>query len=156
MEAVNGLFAAGISQTEILSNKAWHAEIIIYSDVIICTLTGIIQLLTCNANKKKKKKPPNIVKARLILVLWSSPNHCQYKVDTLCAAMVIWKTFLSDIYMVHWRFTLRDRVKFYFPVLKRVLREWAEQLGNESDFLTYVLWRRNTQRNNFLVSFLRI
>lgn len=105
---------------------------------------------------RKKKKPPNIVKARLILVLWSSPNHCQYKVDTLCAAMVIWKTFLSDIYMVHWRFTLHDRVKFYFPVLKRVLREWAEQLGNESDFLTYVLWRRNTQGNNFLVSFLRI
>lgn len=72
------------------------------------------------------RKKKNIVKARLILVLWTLPNHCQYKMDTLCAAVVIWKTFLSDSYMVHWGFILHERVEFYFPVLKGVLREWAE------------------------------
>lgn len=85
--------------------------------------------------------------------MWSSPIHCQYKMGTLCAAVVIWKTFLSDFYMVHWGFILHDRVEFYFPVLKGVLGEWTEQLGSVSDFLTHVLWRRNTQENNFLASF---
>lgn len=70
------------------------------------------------------RKKKNIVKPRLILVLWSLPNHCQYKMDTLCAAVVIWKTFLSDFYMVHWG--LFCMIKWSFISLF-----WRGSLGNE-------------------------